>query len=95
MGLHHIFTNDDVHTFCPYCKIEIPDKKWASVFESLTHYKMTTCGCGKSLSFKVGFHGSGHDQWKQPPTTSQKLQTEPTIKTLEEKLKIIEQKGHS
>jgi|GEM_PF-3600185 len=95
MVLHHIFNESDLTNFCPYCKKDLSNAQWKSSFHSSAHYKETTCGCGKCLSVRTEFHGSGHDSWDSNTNwrdTVENLGKDVQIKTLESELKIVEEK---
>jgi|TARA_Y100000310_G_C20022239_1_gene507929 hypothetical protein len=42
------------------------NKEWRSEFEGEIHYKTTNCDCGKVMTVRVNFHGSGDDNWRKP-----------------------------
>ncbi len=93
----HIFKADDQKAQCGYCG-EIFDKKfWQSHFESELHYKKFLCKCGKEVTIKVDFIGSGHDSWDGTEGWKEDFKEEikgkTKIKTLESKIKVIQKKG--
>ena len=65
MSVHHLLTEKDLKIICPYCKASIKENEWKSHFELEHHYKTTECKCGETISIKVDFHGSGHDNWNK------------------------------
>ncbi len=66
MTFHHVICQEDQLKVCPYCG-KTPDiKKFKSSFDgSNSHYKDMLCSCGKRISIKVPFAGSGHDSWNK------------------------------
>ena len=65
MCVHHLLKEEDLRVICPYCKESLKEKEWKSHFELEHHYKTTDCKCGKTISIKVDFHGSGNDEWNK------------------------------
>ena len=63
MTSHHHIGQKDLKEKCPYCGSGLKKEDWRSEFEAFHHYKHNKCGCGKTVSIKVDFHGSGHDDW--------------------------------
>ena len=66
--VHHLVGNHQMEhakTKCLYCNTIFDAKNWQSYHHGETHYKIMRCSCGKTLSVKVGFHGSGHDNWNK------------------------------
>jgi len=69
MAADHELSEEDLKQTCPYCKHDMSDQKlWKSCFCGSIHYKHATCNCGKDLSIKVEFEGSGHDMWSGAPS---------------------------
>ncbi|MBI5881129.1 hypothetical protein HZB90_03295 [archaeon] len=33
------------------------------MLDSNSHYKVLQCGCGRKITMKMDFIGSGHDSW--------------------------------
>ena len=66
MTFHHVISQEDQLKTCPYCG-KTPDiRNFRSAFNEMNgHYKDMVCGCGKSISIKVPFAGSGHDSWNK------------------------------
>lgn len=62
--MHHLINEQNQKEICPYCKRNLDGKSWKSEFNSDHHYKTTMCGCGKTISIKMSFYGSGHDDWQ-------------------------------
>jgi len=57
---------EDLTQVCPYCHKKVNIRKFRSRFDETNfHYKRQLCSCGKELSIKVGFSGSGHDTWQE------------------------------
>jgi hypothetical protein len=89
MKAHHLVNEINQRAECPYCRKSLTGKDWESIFEFWHHYKQTNCdGCGRNISVKVHFTGSGHDCW-DPKSKFCKLVggTGTEIKPLEEKIK--------
>ncbi len=64
MTFHHIIREDDQVRGCPYCGKKVSPKKWRSGFsDTNAHYKEFRCSCGKRLSIRMDFMGSGDDSW--------------------------------
>ncbi len=62
---HHLFNEDCLKAQCYHCGKVLKGKEWKSEFHKEFHYKSTVCDCGRELSVKVDFIGSGHDSWDQ------------------------------
>jgi hypothetical protein len=66
MTVHHIMRDADQQQVCPYCGRRTDGGKWESVFDNSNfHYKMHRCECGRKVTVKVDFMGSGHDCWSK------------------------------
>jgi hypothetical protein len=63
MTVHHIMSEKDQKASCPYCGRCTQDHKWESQFHDNAHYKEQHCECGRKLSIKMDFMGTGHDSW--------------------------------
>ena len=63
MTKDQLVNEEDLKDICVYCSENLSDAEWQSEFLCNTHYKTTLCNCGKKISVKVDFLGSGHDQW--------------------------------
>jgi DNA-directed RNA polymerase subunit RPC12/RpoP len=63
MTVHHVIRESDQKQVCPYCGSSTRAKSWSSLFDSNSHYKVLQCGCGRKITMKMGFIGSGHDSW--------------------------------
>lgn len=61
MSKFQLICEEDQADSCPYCGARLSD--WKSEFLEKFHYKICLCGCGKKISIKVDFLGSGHDSW--------------------------------
>ena len=63
MSLHQIVNHSTHILHCVYCQHPFKAGDWQSVFMFTNlHYKEAICGnCGKNVSLKVPFLGSGHD----------------------------------
>lgn len=74
MEVHHLVGQQEEHikSKCLYCNTSFDAKNWHSYHHGETHYKVIRCSCGKTLSVKVGFHGSGHDSWHKRDVVSDK-----------------------
>src|SRR3989338_6674626 len=95
MDIHHITSTWDILSNCPYCFIDVSKKVWTSQFHASIHYKTFHCSCGKKLSVKAPFEGSGHDSWKQKEPFSQKEEKKDIrINSIDDKVEIIERKGN-
>ncbi|MFH1053925.1 MAG: hypothetical protein V1740_05920 [Candidatus Woesearchaeota archaeon] len=95
MVLHHIFTESDLRNFCPYCKSDISENEWKSLFHAQIHYKESECTCGKSLKIRVPFIGTGHDSWDGKQTWKRdvlEIRKDPKtkMKTLDTQIKVME-----
>jgi len=62
MTKFQLIDENDLKTHCCYCNSKLKD--WKSEFLTNTHYKTCVCSCGKKVSVKVDFMGSGHDEWE-------------------------------
>jgi len=60
---HHMFTADHLKIQCYHCGEFFHNDRWKSEFIEDYHYKSIQCRCGKKLTMKVDFMGSGHDKW--------------------------------
>jgi hypothetical protein len=66
MTVHHIIRERDLQRACPYCGRKTDASKWESLFDhSNFHYKTQDCICGRKVTVKVDFIGSGHDSWSK------------------------------
>jgi DNA-directed RNA polymerase subunit RPC12/RpoP len=65
MTVHHIITENDQKNTCPYCGKNIRSKRWKSVFDYNSLYKEVHCTCGKRVTIKMPFMGSGDDSWSK------------------------------
>ena len=95
MVLHHIFNEQDLTNFCPYCKKDLSNANWKSSFHGAVHYKQTDCTCGRCLTLRADFHGSGHDSWSGKGNWKDvvdNLGKEVQIKDLESEIKVVEVK---
>ncbi|MBN1544112.1 hypothetical protein JW898_01465 [Candidatus Woesearchaeota archaeon] len=64
MTVHHIMRESDQKNVCPYCGRKADPLKWESVFDHTNfHYKTHQCECGRRMTIKMSFSGSGHDSW--------------------------------
>lgn len=63
MTAHHIIQESDQKNICPYCGNK--HLKWKSKFDGTSHYKEHVCSCGRKVTIKVPFMGSGHDSWSK------------------------------
>ena len=63
MTVHHIISEKDQKRACPYCGRSTQSHDWKSHFNNNAHYKELNCKCGKKVSVKVDFMGTGHDSW--------------------------------
>ncbi len=61
--MHHIIRESDLKHACPYCGRSTQTRKWESSFDSNKHYKVLECMCGRKVSIRMPFSGSGHDDW--------------------------------
>jgi hypothetical protein len=84
---------------CPYCKRDCKDEPIDSTFDFEKLYKEVECtGCGKTLHFKAGFDGSGHDhlngdkkkETKPEKTQAKKEETFSGVKTIESKIRLLD-----
>lgn len=66
MTFHHIISEEDLTQVCPYCGKKPDPEDFSSEFDETNfHYKELKCSCGKRLSIKMKFMGSGHDSWNK------------------------------
>jgi len=63
MSIHHLVKEEDFLEQCSYCGREINGRKWKTELLVEKHYKKIKCECGAELRFRVGFAGSGHDEF--------------------------------
>jgi len=64
MKAHHLIDQLNQRFECPYCHNNLQRKDWGSNFDLTHHYKEAHCDqCGRTISVKVHFNGSGHDCW--------------------------------
>jgi hypothetical protein len=64
MTVHHLISEADQRHSCPYCGKSVAALHWKSLFDfDNSHYKEFNCSCGRRMTIKVGFVGSGHDSW--------------------------------
>ena len=94
---HHLFREDNLKIQCYHCGKTLNSKTWNSEFHKEFHYKSTTCECGRQLSVKVDFIGSGHDSWDKTnswkKTVHEELCTEKTsMKILKNLVELAQQK---
>ena len=59
------------------------------------HYKVIKCSCGKTLSVKVGFQGSGHDSWSKHNVIADKnikdlIKDKNSVKNIEDRIQKVE-----
>ena len=84
---HHLVSEEGLKTFCLYCKTEVHPTCWTSEWDSEKHYKKCTCNsCGKDLTIRINFEGSGHDSWNGNKFKSKIVKTG----NIEDRIKIIE-----
>lgn len=50
---------------CPYCNKNISELRFESTFDLNSLYKELQCNCGRKISFKMSWIGSGHDNWEK------------------------------
>jgi hypothetical protein len=74
---------------CLYCSNSLKNNKWYSLFLINHHYKETNCdGCGRRVSIKINFIGTGHDFWDPNSEFYKKFKSDKqTTQKLEEKIK--------
>lgn len=90
-----MFNESDQTNFCPYCKRDLSNTKWKSTWHGATHYKSADCTCGRCLTLRADFHGSGHDSWDGKDNWKdvvENLGKDIKIKDLEDEVKIVEVK---
>ncbi|MBW2997275.1 hypothetical protein KY349_02970 [Candidatus Woesearchaeota archaeon] len=63
MTVHHVMQEDEQKHVCAYCGKRTDPRKWMSTFEGTAHYKELKCTCGRKVTVKVPFMGSGDDSW--------------------------------
>ncbi|MBW2971886.1 hypothetical protein KY359_02520 [Candidatus Woesearchaeota archaeon] len=64
MTVHHIIRESDQKHACPYCGRSTESRRWKSSFATSNfHYKTHQCECGRNVTIKMSFMGSGHDSW--------------------------------
>ncbi|MBT5022148.1 hypothetical protein HOK51_06465 [Candidatus Woesearchaeota archaeon] len=49
MTVHHVITQRNLKTICPYCKQDLPSGIWGNSFPSTQDYKTIECKCGKKI----------------------------------------------
>ena len=86
---HHILNEQHQKETCPYCRKNLESSRWNSEFSNHQHYKTTKCSCGKLISIRMDFHGSGHDNWSNNHTIVENSKEEPKIRKLEDKIKEV------
>jgi len=87
MPSKHLIKEINQREECPYCKNDLKENEWKSLFDLQKHYKETPCGkCGEKILIRMHFDGSGHDCWDQNGEFC-KLVGKPSVKTLEEKIR--------
>mgnify|MGYP001617122225 CR=1 FL=1 len=90
MRVHHFVKEIHQRLECPYCKNDLSENRWNSSFHIEHHYKMTGCEqCGREISIKVNFNGSGHDCWDKNSDFCKLINQTKASKPLEEKIKEI------
>ena len=62
MNVHQMIRENDQKHACPYCGKKAD---WKSRFDNNKHYKEFLCNCGRRVSIKMPFAGSGHDSWSK------------------------------
>lgn len=81
---------------CSYCKEDLKEKQWSSVWLNNIHYKTSDCDCGNKNRITVQFEGSGDDKFngiRKWRTKISKKKPEPAkITTLDHKIKLAESK---
>jgi len=65
MTVHHIISETDLKDVCPYCGRHNASMLWNSTFDNNVLYKELNCSCGRKVSVKMPFIGSGHDSWQK------------------------------
>ena len=63
MTVHHLMQEDEQKHICAYCGKRANPKKWKSRFDGDAHYKELKCTCGRKVTIRVPFMGSGDDSW--------------------------------
>jgi uncharacterized CHY-type Zn-finger protein len=87
MKLHHLINEINQIIECFYCNNDLTKHSWASAIDQDHHYKETICDkCGRKLSVKVNFQGSGHDCWDHNCDFSKKIGASKLPKKLEEEI---------
>jgi DNA-directed RNA polymerase subunit RPC12/RpoP len=77
---HHVVQEQDLKHQCAYCSHDMGDD-WSSQFDRARHYKGASCqNCGKQVTMKVDFDGSGHDDWAGHDRWKEKLQHEVRVR---------------
>lgn len=69
--IHHLITEKHQRHICIYCRN--PATNWQSEFYNAHHYKTSICSCGRKLSIRMDFMGSGHDEWNIEHKVNQEL----------------------
>ncbi len=65
MTVHHMISEAHTKDKCPYCGTNHPSQLWSSSFAYNDHYKVLNCSCGRRITIKMPFMGSGHDSWSK------------------------------
>ncbi|MFO7711474.1 MAG: hypothetical protein R6V53_06920 [Candidatus Woesearchaeota archaeon] len=78
-----VFKSTDLREQCLYCGKNLNDSPWTSEHDLNRHYKSTVCECGKKVTLRVDFWGSGHDKWNQYWKKNLAKQEKCKIRTLE------------
>ena len=90
----HLMSEEDIKEgMCPYCKADVKGQDKDSIFHCSQHYKEIECKCGKTIHFKVGFDGSGHDHLTENNKKKDSRAKEATsngVKTIESKIKLLD-----
>ena len=85
-----VFKSTDFKQQCLYCGKQLQDRSWHSEHDANRHYKTTVCDCGKRLSLRVDFWGSGHDNWDQTWKQRTHIDNEKcTIRTIDNLVRCI------
>lgn len=88
MRTHHLVNEVHQRLECPYCKNDLVENRWESDFNLQHHYKRTECEkCGREISIKVNFNGSGHDCWDKNSEFCRLINPVTAKEPLEEKIK--------
>jgi len=88
----HLIREHHQKDFCPYCKNDMKDSKWESLFHLDKVYKTAECNsCKRNISIKMDFFGSGHDDWKKDwdKVTVLKEKDRELIR-LEDRIKVVQ-----